>query len=198
MHDSSCKNWENVNTDPALFSRVSWCGRSSQAALREVSGTGSWTAANPPSPQFCTGGFCSLTSPTGRWSKQTRKTQGWAHVLADYRVKHASVKRLTYEMMIMRMMMCTVPEDESGRTALSHFTTGSDESFRVRVASSVSCNVPWNTDALRFHWNLRNIWFEKTSLLIQSASWYKSKARKRRETPESSTRAKMYSWVIAL
>lgn len=65
-HDSSCKNWENVNTDPAPFFCMSWCFRSSQAALREVSGTGSRAAADSLSLQFCAGGFCLLTSPTGR------------------------------------------------------------------------------------------------------------------------------------
>lgn len=61
QHDSDCKNWENVNTDPALFSRESWCVRSSQAAIRDVSGTEPWAAAaaDPLSLQSCSGAFCS-------------------------------------------------------------------------------------------------------------------------------------------
>lgn len=46
----------------------------------------------------------------------------------------------------MMMIMCAGPEEEeeeeSERTTFSHFTSGSDESFRVRVVSLVSWDVP--------------------------------------------------------
>lgn len=45
--------------------------------------------------------------------------------------------------MMMNMMMCAVLEEdeESERTMLSHFSSGSDESFGVRVVSTVSWDV---------------------------------------------------------